>query len=192
MSESSARVENKAETSHRRLTAKVTIAVVVLCGSVGALLGSVSPPDELVSRIYRAAYQPEPDKSSLAPPVARPVVTAPQEATPKPVSTPLSTEQDHVGEQSPVRPGPAELPASAQKPVADPPVEQRAAVDEATSAVAPQQATSEKPQPRPSHKAKQKATAPAKRKQQAAPPSAPAPTKQTPSIATRLSDQWWR
>ena len=129
VSQGSPRIDRRSGVGRRRVTAKVAIPVVLLCGGVGAVLGSVFPPDVLVSRVYQAAYQHEPDKSPLAPAEKRPVATATEETTAKPASAPPSastTEPSvHVGEQSrsPSEPAQPQRIVTQSQAIVEPPAE---------------------------------------------------------------------
>ena len=185
-----------------RVTAKVAIPIVLLCGGVGALLGTMFPPDVLMSRAYQAVHQHEPDKSPLGPPQNRPVGTKPASAPPSAVTTEPPTggvrELPATGEQS----ASAREPVSVMTPAAVPdhavtPVDQRAAAEGAEASLPVTGPTTEKLERRSAvrRKASQQRAALARRKQYAA-PSKPAPAEginsQTPSIDARVSEQWWR
>jgi hypothetical protein len=147
----------------RRLTAKVIILVVLVSGGVGALLASIFPPG------------------------VPPTVSITKSAV-------------YIAEQSPSSPPPLELSASTQKAVsvARAPLapDIAARINEPKSAEAPvSKDTAEIPEQKSAtpREASQE-RAPAKRKQYATSKAAPTklPPPQVPSIATRLSEQWWR
>lgn len=54
LSESSPSSNRESFAGRRRVSAVVAIAIVLLCGGLGFLLGSVFPPDSLVSRGHKA------------------------------------------------------------------------------------------------------------------------------------------
>jgi hypothetical protein len=177
------------ETDGRPVTAQVVIAVVLLSGGVGAVLGSVFPPENLMARIYPAANQPAPTSAPPSVTATKPPAKAGGQGAFAALQQSSSTSEPvSVLFESP----PPDQAMSTE--------EQLVAVDEPKEAEAPiSGAAAEKPERKPARhrKAAQERTAPTKQKQyaatsNAAPVKSPGTPAQAPSIATRLSEQWWR
>jgi hypothetical protein len=174
-------IAQETETDRRPVTAKVVIAVVLLSGGVGAVLGSVFPPENLMARIYPAANQPAPaSEPPSATAIKPPAKVGGQSAS--------ATLQQSSSISEPV----SVLFESPPPDQAVSPEEQLLAVDEPIDAA-------EKPERKPARhrRASQERTAPAKQKQfaatsNAAPAKSPGSPSPAPSIATRLSEQWWQ
>jgi hypothetical protein len=184
LGQDSPRIEHRGEIGRRPVTAKVMILVVLLSGGVGAVLGSVFPPEVLMAHIHQAANQRE-------------LASVPPSAT-------ASNSPANVGEQS-ASPAPEQEPVSVLSVAPAPdhavsPDGQRSTADQAKSTEASvSRDTGEKPERKSARhrKAGQERAAPAKRKQYPAPSNAalaksPGTPSQVPSISTRLSEQWWR